>query len=213
VPLSHGLIDATDTSSSVVSARIGTVGFGFEASAFRGRELDGRRWDLEAGSPDSWAVRGSYRRAGWAMQLSTGHLHQPHAWEPFDATRTTASVSFDGPRASILAAWGHNRDRFGALDGYLADAAIRVSARDHVYLRGERVRNDFADAGYHTLNVTEVSLIGTVDAATAGYVRDIGAGFGVGGDINMYRLSYEGPSTPFHGFHVFLRFHSANRPG
>ena len=211
VPLAHGMIDATDASSSVVSIGFGVRRVTIEGSVFRGRELDDRRWDLEAGKPDSWALRGSYRQGAWTVQVSTGRLHRPHDWELFDATRTTASVGVDTPggRLSFLAAWGQNRDRFGALDGYLVDAAIHLSPRDHVYLRGDRVRNDFSDGGYHSLNPTEVALLQTAAEFTVGYVRDIGRGFGIGADVNVYilALATEGHDTT-RGYHVFLRLHA-----
>jgi hypothetical protein len=109
--------------------------------------------------------------------------------------------------------WGQNRDRFGAVDGYLADASIHLSRRDHLYLRGERVRNDFADAGYHLLDPTEVVVVQAVGEATAGYVRDIGKGLGVGADVNLYVLppSAGGVHDATHGYHVFLRFHASMR--
>jgi hypothetical protein len=209
------MIDITDASSSVVSVGVGSGHVTIDGSVFRGRELDDRRGDLEAGKPDSWAVRGAYQRGVWTMQVSTGHLHRPHVWEPFDSTRTTASVSVDTPGGtlSFLGAWGQNRDRFGVLDGYLADASIHPSTSDHIYVRGERVRNDFADAGYHLLDPTEVVFVQTVGEVTVGYVRDIGLGFGVGADVNVYILPppIEGPYETTHGYHVFLRFHASTR--
>ncbi len=145
VPLSHGMIDATEASSSVLTAGLFLHGVGIEASAFRGRELNAHRFDLELGTLDSWAVRGSYRWRRWTGQVSTGRLHRIHTWTPFDTTRTTASIGCDVSDhfLSLLAAWGHDRDRFGGLDSYLIDASMHLSPRDHVYLRGERVSNDF----------------------------------------------------------------------
>jgi hypothetical protein len=212
LPLSHARIDSTDAASSVVSAGVSALGFGLEAAAFRGRELDEHRYDLEVGALDSWAVRGSYRGGGWTAQVSGGHLHRLHSWAPFDTTRTTASVSFEPPSrvVSVLAAWGHDRDRFGALDSYMLDTAIHVSARDHLYVRGERVRDDFLDAGFHLLNSNEVVQLGTVGAFTAGYVRDVGHGLGVGGDVNLYSVPYAFTSayqSPY-AIHLFLRLHA-----
>ena len=64
------------------ASRIGVLTF--EASAFKGREPDEDRLDLDLGVPDSWAARVSFTSGAWSGQVSGGHLRQPEPNEPFD---------------------------------------------------------------------------------------------------------------------------------
>ena len=71
---------------------------------------DDGKWDLAIGAPgentnsgvvhvlfgqynglDSWATRVRWQRGSWEVQVSGGHLKQPEWFEPYDATRLTAS--------------------------------------------------------------------------------------------------------------------------
>ena len=71
-----------------------------EASAFRGREPDENRWDIESPSLDSYSGRVQYNPThDWSLQASVGHVHGPEELEPdLDLWRSSASVSYNRPR-------------------------------------------------------------------------------------------------------------------
>jgi hypothetical protein len=213
-PLSREHLDSTDASSGVLLVGLQASGASIEASAFRGRGPDEHRFDLNLGALDSWAVRASYTRAGWTSQVSSGVIHQPEIFEPYDVRRTTASIGFAPPGRAIswMAAWGEDRDRYGVLDAYLVDAALRLSPRQRVYARLEIVANDFLDAGYHLQRGGEVIQVSTVTAFTGGYVRDLGRGVGVGADATFYDVpsSLSANYVSVYSAHLFVRLHGAS---
>jgi len=214
IPLSREHLDSTDASSGVLLAGLQVHGITVEASTFRGVGPDDKHLGLDLGHLDSWAARGSFVRGAWTTQLSTGLIHQPETFAPYDVRRTTASITFVSPARPIswMAAWGEDRDRFGILDTYLLDAAIRLSRDDHVYARAELVADDFLDAGYHLLHAVEVQQISTIGAFTVGYVRALTRTVGVGGDVTLYdvpqNLSVNYPSV--FSMHVFARLYAHN---
>ena len=86
----------------------------FETSAFRGEEPDENRLNIDRPRLDSWSARASWRQGPWQAQFSGGHLHEPEWFDPYDVTRLTASIAFNGtvasrPLAATLA-WGQNRE-------------------------------------------------------------------------------------------------------
>src|SRR6185503_19826789 len=123
-PLGHHLMDSTHATPGVVKAGVSRGPFGVEGSIFRGLEPDENRKDIDFGTLDSWAARGTWRRGAWDAQFSGGHLETPEYVEPFfDGTRLTASLGYtrdDGTLAATLA-WGENREVHGVLDGYLLE--------------------------------------------------------------------------------------------
>ncbi len=100
VPLTHHFLDSTHISYGVVRGGASRASVTIEASAFRGAEPDDHRTNLEQPHLDSWAARVRYDRGAWHAQVSGGHLHQPEWYEPYDVTRITASVGFEGTVAS-----------------------------------------------------------------------------------------------------------------
>src|SRR5207248_3081866 len=51
---------------------------------------------LDRPALDSWSARAGWRRGYWYAQASGGRLHRPEAFEPFDLTRLTASIEYNG---------------------------------------------------------------------------------------------------------------------
>jgi hypothetical protein len=140
----------------VVRAGVGVGSLTAEASVFRGAEPDENRIDVERPRLDSWATRVRWRRGPWDAQVSGGRLRQPEWFEPYDATRITASVSFDGqvrsrPLAMTLA-WGENRQFNGFngnVDGFLLEADLRATAASAVYGRVEVTAKELFGLGPH----------------------------------------------------------------
>ena len=120
-----------------------------EASAFRGREPDQERWNIETPKLDSHAFRASWNPApAWSLQASCGHLASVEQLEPgVDVDRATASAIWDTSRPGrpwqTTLAWGRNHARPGpTLDAALLETAITLDERHTLTARIERVRKD-----------------------------------------------------------------------
>ena len=154
-PISHHWLDSTHIAWGVV-----TLGYVFgnmkiETSAFRGREPDENRHDIETGKLDSASVRFSYNpTSDWALQLSRGRLKSPEESHPDDdVTRTTASAIYHG---AFLAAswqttfaWGRNAPSEGAAtDTFLLESVVRLGQPNTFFARAERAdKNELFPAG------------------------------------------------------------------
>jgi hypothetical protein len=160
-------------------------------------------------------VRGSWADGPWAFQISGAHLKTPERKSPYDENRVTASASyFKGDERNSIAwtaAFGQNREVFGNLEAYLAEATRRAG-KDSVYTRIEYVDKDILDAGFQPIGIKHTHRQSPVGALTLGYVREVAAPawgtFGLGGDITGYLVpdnledSYGAPLS----FHVFVHY-------
>ena len=82
-PIGHHWFDSTHITWGVVTGGYSTRTWKVEASAFKGREPDQRRWDIETPKLDSWSVRAFWNPvANLSLQASTGHLHSPEQLPP-----------------------------------------------------------------------------------------------------------------------------------
>lgn len=144
-PITHHWFDSTHITYGVVTAGYAAPQFQLEASAFRGREPDERRWNIETPRLDSWSVRGTWTPSPFlAVQASHGHLREPetlHAGE--DERRTTASVHYARAGLTTTLAWSlKDRSPGHALPAWLAEATWELTPRHAVFARGEHVAND-----------------------------------------------------------------------
>jgi hypothetical protein len=215
VPLSHHQIDSTHIARSVITVGVRHRSMTVEASAFKGREPDEDRLDLDLGVPDSWSGRLTWAAGPWHTQFSAGRLRQPEPNEPHDVTRITASVSYEGtlrtrPIALTIAA-GRNLEFDDDVDGVLAEASIHAGpASPHTfYIRGEWVEKNILTAGgLHPPGFTHPHVLSRIGALTGGYVRDIARDLAAGGDATVHAVdpnlkdSYGSPVS----FHIYLRW-------
>jgi len=148
-PISHHWLDATHITYGVLTAGATAGRVKLEASAFRGREPDEKRWDIESPKLDSHAFRLSMNPTdSWSLQASHGRIESPEQLEPgVDQERTTASAMLDGAwalgRWEATLAWGRNRIRPGrTLDAFLVEAAARLRETHTLVARAERVVKD-----------------------------------------------------------------------
>ncbi len=144
-PIAHHWFDSTHITYGVVTAGLATKGFQFEASAFRGREPDEHRWNIETPALDSWSVRATWSpRPEWALQLSHGRLEQPEATHPGeDERRTTASVHYGrGDISAMLAFSAKDRLPGPTLTAWLGEANWDLSKHHSLFGRIENVAND-----------------------------------------------------------------------
>ena len=219
VPLGHHYMDSTHISYGVLTGGVGLGDFTIEASAFRGEEPDENRYNIEAPKLDSYSGRLSWRSGAWEAQVSAGRLHQPEWFEPYDETRITASVGYQGalgshPLAATLI-WGENRDAVvtnGVSDSFLFEWDQHVAGRLTTYGRAEVAEKEILGLGYHPFGFAHPHVYSHIDALTLGLVEDVVNGrlgrFGIGADATLYHMSpdllpyWEGSSS----YHVFLRW-------
>jgi uncharacterized cupredoxin-like copper-binding protein len=197
-PISHHWLDSTHITYGVVTLGYVLGNLKLEASAFRGREPDENRYDIETGSLDSASVRLSFNPTpNWALQVSQGHIVSPEALHPDDdVDRTTASAiyhrNFASARWQTTFAWGRNKPSHGEpTDAYLLESAVLLSRRHTFFGRLER-------ADKNELFLEDDPLHGQtfrVGKLTVGYVHDFFAGkyfkLGVGGLVSGYSLPGE----------------------
>ncbi|HZP48129.1 MAG TPA: hypothetical protein VFB07_06335 [Vicinamibacterales bacterium] len=222
-PLSHHWLDSTHVSYGVLTGGVAAGEFTIEASTFRGEEPDENRYNIERPKLDSYAARLGWRRGGWDAQVSAGHLHQPEWFEPYDETRITASLGYEGrvaarPFAAMLA-WGENRDAVvtnGVSDNFLLEWDLGLPRRFTTYGRAEVVEKELLGLGYHPLGFQHPHVYSHIDALTVGTVWDLVTDarygrFGIGGDVTVYHLSPD--IVPYwdgsRSFHAFLRWRPA----
>jgi hypothetical protein len=170
-PIDHHWLDSTHITFGVVTAGVVVDDVKLEASAFRGREPNQYRWDIEAPRLDSWSVRASWNpTADLSLQVSHGSLHSPEQLNPAqNQTRTTASATYNRPLAhgnwQTTFAWGRDENRPGnTSDAFLLESA--ASWRRHtVFGRAENVGKDelFDDQPHspyagRVINVSKFSL-------------------------------------------------------
>jgi hypothetical protein len=173
-PLGHHQLDSTHISHGVLTAGVRAGAWQVETSAFRGREPDESRLDLDLGRLDSMALRASWIRPGTVAQVSAGWLEEPHVSEPGDVTRVTASIEHErmiGARTMAMTiAWGQNRTAFSNEDGFLAEATFGVTPRATVYVRAEIVDKHILEAGgRHPAGLEHPHVLSTVTALTLGW--------------------------------------------
>jgi hypothetical protein len=225
VPLTHHSLDATHVTPGVVTAGVEVGSLSFEASAFRGEEPDEDRLNIETPRLNSWSTRIGWRGGPWRAQVSGGHLHEPEWFEPWDVTRLTASIEFDGgigsrPLAATLA-WGRNIEYNGyndAADGYLLEWDLRAHRLSTLFGRAEKVRKQIFGLGFHPKGFNHKHTYSDVAAVTIGYVQHLRADrwgrVGVGADATVYRTSPD--LREFYGssrsYHLFIRWRPTAAP-
>jgi hypothetical protein len=221
VPLTHHDMDSTHITPGVLRGGVETGALTFEASVFRGEEpdQDDNRYNIETPRLDSWAARVGWHRGAWQAQFSGGRLHEPEWFEPYDQTRLTASVAFDGKVASLplaaTLAWGHHREDNGFndhSDGYLLEWDLRATRRTALYGRAEVSTKQVLGLGLHPKGFNHQHTYSHVDPLTLGVVRDVGPDrwgrFGIGADFTVYKMSddmkefFDGSRS----VHLFLRW-------
>ena len=192
-PITHHWLDSTHITFGVVTAGIVLDTLKVEASAFKGREPDQHRYDIESPRLDSYAARLSWNPIPQlSMQVSYGSLHSPEGLEPdTDEDRFTASATYTQPFGtdniwSTTFAWGRKMLRPGpTLDGLVFETAAIFQKTYTLFARAERV--DEAE-----LVETTPPRIFTVNKLTVGGIYDFyrtdHAKFGVGALASFYAL-------------------------
>lgn len=194
-PITHHWLDSTHVSFGVTTLGGIWRNWKVEGSAFKGREPDQYRWDIEPPALNSWSTRLSYNPTPqWALQVSFGHLDSPEQLaSQVNQDRTTASAMYSGRWGDapwqMTFAWGRDRDIPGlTLDGFLLEATMRVKDRHTVFARAERVTKD----DLFSVGSPQYGQPFTVNKFSAGYIYDFArwkhSQWGVGGLGSTYAL-------------------------
>lgn len=145
-PITHHWFDSTHITYGVVTAGVSAPAWQLEASAFRGREPDEFRWNIETPKLDSWSVRASFAPSPlWLLQASYGEIDEPEAQHPGENEhRTTVSAHFNNGRGlSAMAAFSaKNRVPGDTLTAWLAEANWEIDQHHTLFGRIENVKND-----------------------------------------------------------------------
>ena len=145
-PITHHWFDSTHITYGVVTAGLALQHLQLEASAFRGREPDEKRWDIETPKLDSWSVRASWAPSpNWLVQASYGQLDEPEALHPGeDDHRFTTSAHFASGRGlTAMAAFSaKNRQPGDTLTAWLGEVNWDIDAHHTLFGRAENVAND-----------------------------------------------------------------------
>jgi hypothetical protein len=193
-PITHHWLDSSHITFGVVTGGVVLGRAKLEASAFRGREPDQNRYDIETPTLDSHSFRVSVNPGpAWALQASYGRLTSPEELEPdTDVDRTTISVihASDGRSGhwETMLAWGQNKDRPGPrLNALTVESAMQWRERHTLFARAEHVeKNELFPAG----DPREGS-IHTVSQVSLGYRYDfwrrehVATGIGVWGSLSV----------------------------
>lgn len=190
-PISHHWLDSTHITYGVVTLGYVLGAMKLEGSAFRGREPDENRYDIETGKLDSWSTRLSWNPTRqWALQVSYGRIKSPEELHPdVDVDRTTASAIYQTGRTQTTLAWGRNSPRGGhhdqATNTYLLESSLRQGENHTVFARLE-----YADKNELTAD-EEIHRVGKL---SLGYVYDVPSErykVGFGGLVSRYRIPSE----------------------
>jgi hypothetical protein len=198
-PITHHWLDSTHITFGVVTAGLVLNNWKLEASAFRGREPDQYRYDIEAPKLDSYSARLSWNPIReLSMQVSYGRLRSPEALEPnVDEERLTASATYTQPFGddnlwSSTFAWGRKMLSPGeTLDGFMLESAVNLKKTYTLFMRAERVaetelHHDVPALHDRILMVNKVSVGGIYDFYRTKYVRA-----GIGALVSKYALPDE----------------------
>jgi hypothetical protein len=201
-PITHHWLDSTHITFGVLTAGVVLNTWKIEASAFKGREPNQYRYDIEAPKLDSYSARISWNPIReLSLQVSWGHLQSPEQLEPGrNEDRFTVSAIYSQPFGkdnvwSTTAAWGRKMQRPGdTLDGFILETAAIFQKTYTVFARAERVQEnelvDLTPAPIHTVN--KLSVGGIYD-----FFRTDHAKFGIGGLVSFYGLP--GDLRPLYG--------------
>lgn len=195
-PITHHWLDSTHIVSGVATVGWAHRDFKLETSAFRGREPDEERWDIESPEFDSWAVRASWNPTpSWSLQASWADVTGPEQLNPDeDETKWSASaihtrpVGMDGWWSSTLA-WGRKtNDHDESKDAWLLESAVNLDGRWTVFARAERIETDELvpgpGGGHGPLYTVQKASLGVIhDWTVSDNVR-----FGVGGLYSANRV-------------------------
>lgn len=170
-PISHHWLDSTHITFGVLTAGWVKDAWKLEVSAFKGREPDQDRFDIESPKLDSVAARVSWNPTpNWSLQLSWADQESVEQLEPeVDVKKLSASAIYtvaldNGGWWSTTAAWGWKDPSEGdTTNAFVLEAAYAPDRDWTVFARGEVTENP---------ELSPVDEVETVGKLSFGAVRD-----------------------------------------
>jgi hypothetical protein len=171
-PISHHWLDSTHITEGVVTAGWVHRNFKVEVSAFKGREPNQDRWDIESPRLDSKAARVSWNpSANLSFQASWAHQASPEQLQPLEnEDRWSASGLYtvplgkDGWWATTLAYGSRTSSvTHQALGAWLLESAVKPNDPWTLFLRVE------GEANPELVSSGEAERVGQV---TVGAIHD-----------------------------------------
>jgi hypothetical protein len=217
-PLSHHNQDSTHITYDVITGAADWGPVTVEGSVFHGAEPNENRWDIQAGSLDSYSGRLTlHLPSDLQVQLSAGHLEHPEAIEPGNQTRVVGAAYWqratpDGFIALSLIS-GLNDTEEGREWGSLLEGTWKFAGVNSVFGRVEAVDRDIYELIHKTQRPEDVPHVRTrVWAATLGVARDVplfpSVETSVGASATLHHFTSRVDSvygtTPF-GFQAYFR--------
>jgi hypothetical protein len=210
-PISHHWFDGTHITYGVATLGV-TKGdqWKFDASAFKGREPDEDRFNIDPIKLDSYSGRLTYNpNRDVSMQVSYAYLREPEALEPgVNQNRVTASVTYNKRMGdadlATTALFGRNIKRGDEdTDAFVLESSY-ITGDHTIFGRWENVEKDElvgVPAGVYRINKFTFGGV-------KNFARRDGFEFGVGGFVDFY--SFPDSLEPFYGknpvsFGLFLR--------
>jgi nitrous oxide reductase accessory protein NosL len=210
-PIGHHWLDSTHIVFGVVTVGFVHEAWKIEVSQFTGREPDQHRFDFDAATFDSTAVRLTWNpSAHWSFQTSWGYLKSPEQLHPeTDESRVTASATYVhafGKAGSLAAtlAWGFRHESDGPdLNEVLLEGEYKPNEPWTFFARGEWQQNSELDDAGRVKAVAALTLGGIHDWRVAEHLKlGLGALYTFDFVPSSITPSYGGDP---HGIMVFLR--------
>ena len=145
-PIVHHWFDSTHIAYGVVTAGLQTSTWQVEGSAFRGRDPDERRYNIETPKLDSYSARLSWNpNPHWSSQISFGRLTSPEVQDPLsDEERYIATTSYASGRGLNVTAGVARKKRLPgrASTAFLLEGNYDFHKHEAVFARVESVDNE-----------------------------------------------------------------------
>jgi hypothetical protein len=210
-PLAHHWEDSTHIAYNVATIGAEKGWVRVEASGFHGQEPGENRWNIGAGTMDSWSARIALTPSpSWTAEISTGELHHPEGFRPGDEERTVASAEYAHGITAASLIWGRDYKTGGhyAVNAVTAEGVLAAgrknfvtgryewSQRDELFSADPPVEQAFLSEGYRWFDVS---------AYTAGYTRDLGTWHNTEIGVGANATTYVAPALiqPYYGEHPF----------
>ncbi|MFM9863581.1 MAG: hypothetical protein ACKVRO_08235 [Micropepsaceae bacterium] len=213
-PISHHWLDSTHIAFGVLTAGWVKDAWKLEVSAFKGREPDEHRFDIESPKLDSVAARVSFNPTqNWSLQISWADQKSVEQLEPLvDETKLSASAIYtvalsDEGWWSTTLAWGWKDPSEGDTTNAFALESAYAPNRDWtLFARGEITENP--ELGPDTETVGKISFGAVRDFQVANNTAlGIGALYSVNFIPDALEPSYGGNPD---GAMIFIRLTTSN---
>jgi hypothetical protein len=210
-PLGHHWQDATHITYGVATAGVFTHALKLEASAFNGREPDGRRTDFDFRRIDSYSARIAVNPGErWSVSAWYAYLDSPEDLHPDESIHRYGAAVLTAQRDARFngaLVWGANA-RLGGPTSHslLVEGDLEAWRGRHLFLRAERVRKTAQEL---VIGGVPPDRAYDLTSLVGGYLFERAAlGLGVRGSIGVVPASLEaeyGSRTPV-GVAVFGRW-------